>query len=109
MNLVRNSIEEMAEIEGGKRKLTIRTSMAAEDTVEVAVSDSGAGFPAELADKVLDPFFTTKPNSMGMGLAISRTIVEAHGGRISLSKSAGRGASFRFTLPIDREGPSLDA
>ncbi len=102
MNLVRNSIEAMTEIEAGKRRLRIRTSKAGKNLVEVVVSDSGVGFPAELADKAFDPFFSTKPGGMGMGLPISRTIVEAHGGRISARHNAGPGATMRFTLPANR-------
>ncbi len=109
LNLVRNSIEAMTEIEAGKRRLRIRTSKAGKNLVEVVVSDSGAGFPAELADKAFDPFFSTKPGGMGMGLPISRTIVEAHGGRISARQDAGPGATFGFTLPTNGEDRKLVA
>ena len=72
-------------------------------TVEFAVRDTGHGIPADQLAQVFDPFFTTKPNGMGMGLAISRTIIEAHGGRLWAENGAGGGATFRFTLPVVEE------
>ena len=69
-------------------------------TIEIAVSDTGHGIPAEKLQQVFDPFFTTKPNGMGMGLPISRTIIEAHGGMLAAENKNGGGAVFRFTLPI---------
>ena len=65
----------------------------------MAVSDSGTGIPADKVERLFEPFFTTKPNGMGMGLAISQTIIEAHGGKIWGGNNAGRGAVFKFTLP----------
>ncbi len=109
LNLVRNSIEAMTEIEAGKRRLRIRTSKAGKNLVEVVVIDSGAGLPTELADKAFDPFFSTKPGGMGMGLPICRTIVEAHGGRISARQDAGPGAAICFTLPTNGEDRRLVA
>jgi signal transduction histidine kinase len=67
--------------------------------VLVSVSDTGVGLPAEQVEQIFDAFFTTKPQGSGMGLRISRAIVEAHGGRLWASANAGRGATFRFTLP----------
>jgi two-component system, LuxR family, sensor kinase FixL len=67
------------------------------------VSDTGGGIPADRLSHVFDPFFTTKPNGMGMGLPISRTIVEAHGGRFWAENNASGGATFSFTLPIAQE------
>ena len=67
------------------------------------MDDAGPGIPADRLAQIFDPFFSTKPNGMGMGLAISRTIIEAHGGRIWAENKTGGGAAFRFTLPIAEE------
>jgi signal transduction histidine kinase len=72
-------------------------------TIEIAVRDAGHGIPADKVAHVFDPFFTTKPNGMGMGLPISRTIIEAHGGQLWAENNNDRGAAFRFTLPIAKE------
>jgi two-component system sensor kinase FixL len=69
--------------------------------VEVAVSDCGIGIAPENVERLFEPFLTTKPNGMGMGLAISQTIIEAHGGKIWGGNNATRGAIFKFTLPAD--------
>ena len=69
--------------------------------MEVAVSDSGIGIAPEKVERLFEPFFTTKPNGMGMGLAISQTIIEAHGGKIWGGNNTARGAVFKFTLPAD--------
>ena len=100
LNLVRNGIESVAGLNSEKREVIIHTSMAGRNTVEVAVSDTGPGVLAEIRDQVFDPFFSTKPNGMGMGLAISRSIVERHGGRLWADPPGDGGATFRFTLPI---------
>ena len=101
LNLVRNGLEAtpagLAEPE-----LTIRTGLE-EGFVAVAVTDQGEGLSAEQIDRVFEPFFTTKRTGLGMGLAISRSIVRGHGGRIAASPNAGRGATFRFTLPVAPE------
>ena len=99
LNLVRNGLEAMKHRHKGRRKLSIRTTSADGGCVEVAVHDSGMGVPADQMDRLFEPFFTTKPEGMGMGLPISRTIVEAHGGRLWASANPDRGMTFRFTLP----------
>jgi signal transduction histidine kinase len=68
--------------------------------VLISVSDTGVGLPAETADQIFDAFFTTKPRGSGMGLAISRSILESHGGRLWATKNDSRGATFHFTLPV---------
>ena len=85
---------------GSERELRIRTSMPAPDAVEVAVCDTGAGLPSELGDRVFDAFVSTKPNGLGMGLSISRSIIEAHGGRLWAVANPECGATFRLTLPV---------
>src|SRR5262245_22621890 len=97
LNLVRNAVEAMREVEG-RRELEIRTAAVGDDLVEVSVHDNGPGLPAALVDHVFDAFVSTKPAGLGMGLSISRTIIEAHQGRLWASASVG-GAHFHFTLP----------
>jgi PAS domain S-box-containing protein len=102
LNLLRNGIEAMRGMQGGKRLLEVKTT-ARDDWVEVAIRDWGCGVPAEAAGRLFHPFFTTKPHGMGMGLAISQSIVSAHGGRIWTHPAADGGAVFRFTLPVARD------
>jgi signal transduction histidine kinase len=96
MNLLLNAIEAMKETGG---VLTVKSQRDQNDRVLVSVSDTGVGLPAEKADQIFNAFFTTKPQGSGMGLAISRSIVESHGGRLWATPNDGRGASFHFTLP----------
>ena len=85
-----------------KRRITIRTSRKGE-YVEITVEDTGPGISAETAERLFDTFFTTKKKGMGMGLAVCRSIIEHHGGTIGTAPSPGRGATFRFTLPLHKE------
>jgi len=100
MNLIVNSIEAMKNVEG-VREMFIRSQRSDDDQILVSVSDTGPGFPPQLAEQIFDPFFTTKPNGTGMGLRISRSIVDSHGGRLWAVGSSGRGATFQFSLPIN--------
>lgn len=97
INLIRNAIEAMDGAE--RRELVIATSYADEDMVAISVSDTGLGIGAEARARLFQPFFTTKRQGMGVGLSISRTIIEAHGGDIRAEDNPGGGAVFRFTLP----------
>jgi len=97
MNLMLNGIEAMHD-RGGV--LTVKPQLGQEGQVEISVSDTGVGLPADGADQIFNAFFTTKAQGSGMGLSISRSIVESHGGRIWATNNDGRGASFHFTLPI---------
>ena len=97
LNLMRNAIEAMEECE--RRELVISTVAAAEDMVEIRVSDTGSGIASEIGAQLFQPFVTTKGQGMGVGLSISRTIVEAHGGTIAPRPNSGGGTVFYFTLP----------
>jgi signal transduction histidine kinase len=99
MHLMLNGMEAMGE---GGGKLTIRTR-AERDAVLVSVSDAGMGIPADQLEQIFNAFFTTKVGGTGMGLAISRTIIESHGGRLWASVNPDRGATFHFTLPTEPE------
>jgi signal transduction histidine kinase/FixJ family two-component response regulator len=98
MNLMLNGIEAMREMGG---ELTIASEMTADAQLLISVSDSGVGLPADHAERIFDAFFTTKPHGTGMGLSISRRIIESHGGRLWASPKPGRGACFQFTLPSE--------
>jgi signal transduction histidine kinase len=100
MNLMLNGIEAISE---GKAEgqLTIRSQRNPEDLVLISVSDTGIGLPPDRAEKVFDAFFTTKPQGTGMGLSLSRSIIEAHGGRLWATGNPDRGATFQFTLPAE--------
>jgi len=102
MNLIMNSIDAMKEAEG-MRSLAIKSQRADNEQVMLSVSDSGVGLPPDQADQIFNAFFTTKLEGSGMGLRISRSIVESHGGRLWAADNAPRGASFHFTLPTKAE------
>src|SRR5271166_1853675 len=101
LNLILNGMEAMSESSESNRRLTMRTAYDGKSNVEVAVADSGPGIPSERLPLLFDSFFTTKPHGMGLGLAIVRSIVEAHGGRIWAENNSSGGACFRFTLPVN--------
>ncbi|QOZ23649.1 PAS domain S-box protein [Bradyrhizobium sp. CCBAU 51753] len=103
INLVMNGIEAMDAVTDRTRELVIQSSRDDMEHVQLAVTDSGVGIAENDADRVLDPFFTTKSSGLGMGLSICRSIVEAHGGRLSIVHKQGPGASFRFDLPLHKE------
>jgi PAS domain S-box-containing protein len=102
MNLMMNGIDAMRDVDQ-PRELAIRSRRAGDQQLVIAVSDTGAGLPPQQVDKIFDPFFTTKPHGLGMGLRISRSIVESHGGRLWATDNSPQGASFYFTLPIPVE------
>jgi C4-dicarboxylate-specific signal transduction histidine kinase len=106
LNLTMNAIESMSSITGRARVLTIRSERRqAPATVAVEVRDSGIGLDPQKADRLFDAFFTTKPQGMGMGLSICRTIISAHGGSLSNTNNADQGATFEFALPAHEERP----
>jgi two-component system, LuxR family, sensor kinase FixL len=93
----------MRDVPSADRKLLVRTQQKDAQTVEVAVHDSGPGIHTNQLHRIFEPFYTTKPDGLGMGLSISRSIIEAHGGQIAAANNPGRGATFRFTLPVNAE------
>jgi PAS domain S-box-containing protein len=99
LNLIMNAVEAMSDASKGSRDLLISTAEDISNDVLVAVRDSGPGLNSESLDRLFDPFYTTKPGGMGMGLSICRSIVEVHGGRISATANVPQGASFHFSLP----------
>ena len=101
MNLMLNAIEAMKD-KGGE--LTIRSQVNQQGGLLISVSDTGVGLPTENADEIFDAFVTTKPQGTGMGLAITRSIVESHGGRLWATANAGPGATVLFTLPREMDG-----
>jgi PAS domain S-box-containing protein len=100
MNLILNGMEAMADTPETDRRLLVRTATNGERRVEISVTDSGPGIPLEKLPRLFDSFFTTKEDGMGLGLAIARSIIDAHRGRISAENNSDGGATFRFDLPI---------
>ena len=103
LNLIINAIEAMSGISEGPRELQVSSEKDESQGVLVTVRDSGPGLDPESLDHLFTAFYTTKPQGMGMGLAISRSIIEAHGGRLWATANDGAGATFQFTLPADAE------
>ena len=104
LNLIMNGIEAMTGVEETARDLVLRSSRDGKQTVRISVQDCGVGLDPQETKRIFAPFHTTKPGGMGMGLAICRSIVEAHGGRLWTTPNPGPGATFQFTLPCDSEG-----
>src|SRR3989440_11245293 len=100
LNMVLNGLEAMAEPNGHIRALVIRTSRAGDAAVRVAVEDAGVGIDTDDLERLFQPLYTTKPEGLGMGLAIARTIIEAHGGHLRGANHPAGGATFQFTLPV---------
>lgn len=103
LNLMRNGIEAMNAIAPESRVLRVSTAAQAGGWVEIGVADAGTGIPEDHLDQIFDPFYTTKTNGLGMGLTISRSIIESHGGRLSASPNPGGGTRFRILLPVSQE------
>jgi C4-dicarboxylate-specific signal transduction histidine kinase len=106
LNLMMNAIEAMRGVDEGPRDLWVDSERLESTDVLIAVRDSGSGLDPQSLDRLFEAFYTTKPDGLGMGLAISRSIIEAHGGRLWATANAPRGAVFQFTLPTGGEGVS---
>jgi signal transduction histidine kinase len=108
MNLILNGIEAMKDTGG---VLTMKSQLDEGGQIQISIHDTGVGLPLGKDDQIFDAFFTTKPQGSGMGLSISKSIVEAHGGRIWATVNEGRGATFHFTMPAApaETNPPVDA
>jgi C4-dicarboxylate-specific signal transduction histidine kinase len=102
MNLMINGMDAMKNVDGTS-ELTIKLQRAGNEQLLVSISDTGVGLPRQQTDQIFNAFFTTKPHGTGMGLRISRSIIESHGGRLWAADNSPRGASFCFTLPTKAE------
>jgi signal transduction histidine kinase len=102
LNVIANGIDAMSEVTDRPRELSIRSRASNEEGVIVGIRDCGSGFGPRSVERLFDAFFTTKQAGMGLGLSISRTIVEGHGGRLWAMANSGPGATFQFTLPMVR-------
>lgn len=100
LNLIQNAIEAMKPIDSKKRRISIQSKSVDKNSIEVIVTDTGPGFSKEMVHKVFEPFFTTKANGRGMGLAICRSIIEAHGGQFLINPNTTNQSWIKFTLPI---------
>ncbi len=108
LNLLRNASDAMSGVDDRPRELLIRTECDEGDRVRLSVKDAGVGFTAQAADKLFEAFFTTKNDGMGIGLSISRSIIEAHRGRLWAAANDGPGATFAFSIPCRRESLAND-
>jgi len=100
LNLIVNAIQSMSGVEDGNRELHISTVSIEPEGVCIAVRDTGPGLRPESLPRLFEPFYTTKPDGLGLGLSICRSIVEAHGGRTGVTSQLGHGSVFYFSLPV---------
>ena len=100
LNLVMNACEAMADAQSRARKITLRTERCQDGSVHLSVADCGPGIPPEKLEQIFDSFYTTKPQGMGLGLAVCRSIITAHGGNLWATNNPARGATVHFTLPV---------
>jgi signal transduction histidine kinase len=101
LNLCLNAADAMSDVDNRPRELVIRTAKDGDDHVRLSVEDTGVGFELENAESLFDAFYTTKNGGMGIGLSVSRSIIEGHHGRLWASPKDGRGATFTFSIPLD--------
>jgi signal transduction histidine kinase len=104
LNLLRNASDAMSDVEDRPRQLTIRTERDEGDRVRLSVQDAGTGIEPEIMNRLFEAFYTTKSDGMGMGLSVSRSIIENHQGRLWATSNDGPGATFSFSIPFVAEG-----
>jgi two-component system, LuxR family, sensor kinase FixL len=109
LNLLRNAMEAMEAANSKRRSIIIEARRNSKQAIEISVADSGPGVTAEVTDTIFEPFVTTKSFGMGMGLSISRAIIESHGGNLRMVRGARSGATFVFDLPKAEAEASSDA
>jgi two-component system sensor kinase FixL len=109
LNLLLNAFDAMKDCPADQREVSVHLASNGTDKVEVAVCDRGTGLPSDKLDKIFQPFYTTKREGLGMGLSISRSIIEAHGGKLWAQNNAGGGATFYFELPAASDGQERSA
>jgi two-component system, LuxR family, sensor kinase FixL len=109
LNLLRNAMDAMDEASTERRSIVIKARRKSKHAVEISVADSGPGIASEVTDTIFEPFVTTKPLGMGMGLSISHSIVESHGGSLRMARNVPSGAIFFFDLPTAGSEASTDA
>ena len=109
LNLLRNALEAIATADSQQRLIVVEAHYNSRRAVEISVTDSGPGISTDVANRLFEPFVTTKPEGMGMGLSISRSIVASHGGKLRMLRRVGPGATFVFDLPTDGHEPSRHA
>jgi signal transduction histidine kinase len=109
LNLLRNASDAMAEVDDRPRHLLVRTEREDRDRVRVIVRDAGVGLTGQSIDQLFDAFYTTKSGGMGIGLSVSRSIIESHHGRLWASPNEGPGATFGFSIPVAPTDPARDS
>jgi signal transduction histidine kinase len=109
LNLIRNASDAMSSVDDRPRHLVIRTERDQDDRVCLSVSDVGVGFEAQAADRLFEAFYTTKNEGMGIGLSVSRSIIERHQGRLWATPNSGPGVTFSFSIPCRPEGLTGDS
>jgi signal transduction histidine kinase len=107
LNLLRNASDAMSTVDDRQRQLLIRTEGDGDDRVRLTVQDAGVGFDPQAADRLFESFYTTKNDGMGIGLSVSRSIIESHHGRLWATLNNGPGATFSFSVPHASEGATV--
>jgi two-component system sensor kinase FixL len=109
LNLLRNAMDAMEAANTERRSIIVGARRSGKHAIEISVADSGPGVAPEVTDAIFEPFITTKPLGMGMGLSISRAIIESHGGNLQMARGTGSGAIFIFNLPTAEAKAGVNA